>query len=659
MTIDDTRSKLLAANAVRATKMQHCLEHLKQSEQINMPFTVNHTSWDDAGRNLVVTGLSQTSLSCWGPSSTDVTAEAIVQGEWREKQGDHPRSPTPPPLSQKVQQLILRETKKRTEQGAETCVEFRYPSAPGLDAGTAWAVRSEEDDDVLLFWQNGSVEAAYFQEEEASESPEATSHLLLYPFDLTRDHSCRAKDVSSFGCGDADASKWSLVLLSVCDAVRRASRLPITQTVLVGDDGVPRAHVAQTGRAGKVLNLNGTGKHGLVELVGGYTVPAFVLRASPNLDETLCTVPLHRIRAVVEESGDAAAVGAASSSSASSRLLQPVTLYDLAKRAGTFGSVAGIAESADLSNGEDETCTVRVQAVILPKSADGSAADYTTYCHHYQTRSDANPGSMYVLATPIGSFYSTSRAGNAAVKPYRHDAASDVLSSFCLSVGSSGKAIDDAVYTKADKAAQAASNVGVATEFGPVGCPPSASMTMLFQLPLKPKPPSVPTRSFSMAPDQNDPNMDGVVYRSLGAMEEGEVTVASLGFGAYDGDALKVADPTPVRDTRIRPTVTISLFYSLAATKGSASLPGECAVSTSDLKAICKDVEHLYHVMGNAKLLSDADSKLAHLVTADMHAVTIEDLKEAAVAKEAAKDPPIPKRRRSSFVPPPVVASHA
>lgn len=525
--------------------------------------------------------------SCFGPHITDVNAFARCTGKWMFKNADGELF--------MLEDEQLKQSIVRVVNAGGTCVEFEYKE--GRSTSTYYAFNTEEDD-VAIFLPDGSVNFFYIKDES----------VFRYAYNEAREGAHPVKDEK------------------LIEAVKKAVNAPAKQSLIVDEGSWPKAVLKHSDTRVTVLNYHGKGQDADFSLEGQYDVPAFVIRGSPNYNEKLAEVPLKRIKAMVEHDG----------------ALEMTTLLDLAKNAGKYGCVAGLDPKASLVSDDDEMCTVRIQSIVLPMMDDKTEFYQTAYS--YQTRHDNAPNTIHVYSTAMGSCYSASRQHLAKLQPYKYDKETDTLSAFSLSVSSNGKPTDDDGVTKAEMASQAANNKAVAAACGPVGFPKMADMSMVLQLPLKPKP--VPC----------EPGSNGYgycMYRSLGAV--GEVTGADLAYGDYQGDAPKITDRTPERDHSIKPTLTVTLYYALSAPKGSDSVPGECVIGEEDVYNICKKMEDLYEICGNAKDLMDPEANLAHKLSPPEMDAVMQDIEEAHAAKHGVPQ----EKKRRGLLSRPVVATQA
>ena len=81
----------------------------------------------------------------------------------------------------------------------------------------------------------------------------------------------------------------------------------------------------------------------------------------------------------------------------------PATLRDVLKSIGQRGTYAGLPAGTDLSDDAlDTECSIRFQTTFLPVSGDRGTIEFATEAYNYNTRFDADPRNLIVLATTQG-----------------------------------------------------------------------------------------------------------------------------------------------------------------------------------------------------------------------------------------------------------------
>lgn len=86
--------------------------------------------------------------------------------------------------------------------------------------------------------------------------------------------------------------------------------------------------------------------------------------------------------------------------------LENITLKEFLGKIGKYGQYAGLspADLSLLSESLDKECSIRFQTVFLPlkDSNKGSVVEFATQAYNYQTRSNADPRNLILLATSQG-----------------------------------------------------------------------------------------------------------------------------------------------------------------------------------------------------------------------------------------------------------------
>jgi len=101
--------------------------------------------------------------------------------------------------------------------------------------------------------------------------------------------------------------------------------------------------------------------------------------------------------------------------------LQPVTLRDFLKNAGSYGAYAGLPDGADLSDESlDSKCSIRFQTTFLPVDDSKRAnLEFCTSAYNYNTQSDRDPRNLILLSTTQGVAVQADGAGEK--KLFHHD----------------------------------------------------------------------------------------------------------------------------------------------------------------------------------------------------------------------------------------------
>jgi len=128
-------------------------------------------------------------------------------------------------------------------------------------------------------------------------------------------------------------------------------------------------------------------------LVARDMTPLFVVR-SDNWNEKLGRVGSDGV-ALVASTGGGGSAGLAS-----------MTLREMLKTCGTYGSYAGLAPEQDLADDAlDQQCNIRFQTTFLPMEAGrrwGSALEFTSESFNCQTQSTSDPNNLLLLCTTQG-----------------------------------------------------------------------------------------------------------------------------------------------------------------------------------------------------------------------------------------------------------------
>jgi len=128
-------------------------------------------------------------------------------------------------------------------------------------------------------------------------------------------------------------------------------------------------------------------------LVARDMTPLFVVR-SDNWNEKLGRVGSDGV-ALVASTGGGGSAG-----------LAPMTLRDMLKTCGTYGTYAGLAPEQDLADDAlDQQCNIRFQTIFLPMEAGqrwGSALEFTSESFNCQTQSASDPNNLLLLCTTQG-----------------------------------------------------------------------------------------------------------------------------------------------------------------------------------------------------------------------------------------------------------------
>jgi len=136
--------------------------------------------------------------------------------------------------------------------------------------------------------------------------------------------------------------------------------------------------------------------------------------------------------------------------------LTPLTLRDVLKRAGTFGSYAGLPASADLSSETlDAKCSVRFQTTFLPVKRDGTGREtleFATEAYSYQTRSDSDPKNLVLLCTTQGVAVQADSARAAKIYHHRIDSLGTIHRHWLEAERSSHKVGGPQIESAAEKA---------------------------------------------------------------------------------------------------------------------------------------------------------------------------------------------------------------
>lgn len=100
--------------------------------------------------------------------------------------------------------------------------------------------------------------------------------------------------------------------------------------------------------------------------------------------------------------------------------LAPLTLRDFLSKVGKHGKYAGLDVDTDLSNTAlDNAVSIRFQTTFLPvENASLAALEFAPEMYNYQTRSDADPRNLLILATTQGVAIQQDGAG--AKKLFHH-----------------------------------------------------------------------------------------------------------------------------------------------------------------------------------------------------------------------------------------------
>mmetsp|Transcript_4785 Transcript_4785/g.8665 ORF Transcript_4785/g.8665 Transcript_4785/m.8665 type:complete len:451 (-) Transcript_4785:109-1461(-) len=332
---------------------------------------------------------------------------------------------------------------------------------------------------------------------------------------------------------------------------------------------------------------------------------------------------------------------------AGSALLTPVTLRDVVKNLGTYGSYAGLGEDADLSNETlDSECSIRFQTTFLPVTGVRGTMEFATEAYNYNTLNDDDPRNLVLLCTSQGLAVQQDGKGAKRLLHHAVDDGGEIHRYWLEAERSDHKVGGQQKETNEERADALARGKATASVIGTKAMGTRFNVLMTVQVPLQQKKKPQERVVFAkgkgkgkgMGEGNEGDEYDGygesedfayaapaaLLTRSLSAagsaMRKGSANAARVSrgseFDVWPGLSVK----TPERNASENVTVTVVIYNTVA----------DGTPTQEDVLAAIDDLENLYAQCGASGQLADSTFDFTK---EELTAKDVEDIQEKVVTQ--------------------------